>query len=395
MAMKPVSVSQINGYVKRVLQSDPILGNVAVVGEIANLKYHTTGHVYFSLKDDSSKLQCFLPSSYAAHLRYELADGMEITAFGNVSVFERGGTYSLNVRDVEVNGLGNLAQAFEALKEKLGREGLFDAKYKKPVARFPKKIAIVTAPGGAAVRDLIKVLRGRNPFVDLIVVPVLVQGPGAAPDIAGAIDLVNRRFPDVDTIITGRGGGSQEELWAFNEEIVARAIFLSEIPVISAVGHETDVSISDFVADLRAATPTEAAVLATEDIGRMALRAEELRRSLFRTGLSDRIGMLAYRTKNERSELLRALETRLESGDRRAAVLKTELEALSPFRILERGYAAVLDERGRTVASVADTTPGSRLTVLLKDGRIHTEVTSLERAEAADPDCWTERKESK
>ncbi len=381
MAMKPVSVSQVNGYIGRVLRSDPILGNIAVVGEIANLKYHTTGHIYFSLKDESSKLQCFLPASYAARLRYGLDEGMEVTAYGTVSVFERGGSYSLNVREIEVSGLGNLALAFRAMKERLEREGLFDPKYKKPIPRFPKRIAVVTSPTGAAVRDLIKVIRGRNPFVDILVWPALVQGPDAAADIASAIAGVNERFPDTDTIITGRGGGSQEELWAFNEEVVARAIFLSSIPVISAVGHETDVSISDFVADRRAATPTEAAVLATEDIAAMASYADELKRNLFRTGLKERIDLLSYRADNARLSMLRALETRVDDAAHRTDRARTELEALSPYKVLERGYAAVLDENGAPVCSARDAVPGRGLTVILKDGKIDATVTSVRTAD--------------
>ena len=381
MALKPVTVSQINHYVNRILRSDPILGDVAVTGEIANFKVHTTGHVYFSLKDEASKLSCFLPAQNASRLRYALAEGMEITAYGSVSVFERGGTYSLNVRDVEVNGEGDLARAFQALKEKLEREGLFDPRYKKPLAPLPKRIAIVTSPTGAAVRDLAKVIRDRNPFVDVLVWPVLVQGPGAAPDIAEAIRGLNERFPDTDTIIIGRGGGSQEELWAFNEEIVARAVFLSEIPVISAVGHETDFSISDFVADVRAATPTEAAVLATEDVRAMASRAEELKRNLFRAGLAERIRMLEYRMENARLSLASSLTDKVRGLEHRAELRKAELEALSPFRVLDRGYAAVFDRNGGSVSSVRGIGPGSDLTVVLKDGRISVTVQAVDEGE--------------
>ena len=269
MAVKPVKVSQLNGYIKRVLQSDPLLGNVSVIGEISNLKYHGSGHVYFTLKDEASKISCFLPYEYRKDLRYELSDGMEIIATGYIYLYERGGTYSLNVREIAVEGVGNLMAAFERLKDKLSKEGLFDENYKKPIPFFPRKIAVITSETGAAVRDIIKIIRSRNNIVDVLVYPCLVQGPGAAAEIADAIEAVNRLFPETDTIIVGRGGGSLEELWAFNEEIVARSIFASRIPVISAVGHETDFTIADFVADKRAETPTAAAQMAAPDkIGR-------------------------------------------------------------------------------------------------------------------------------
>ncbi|MDD4122248.1 MAG: exodeoxyribonuclease VII large subunit, partial [Eubacteriales bacterium] len=266
MAIKPVRVSQLNSYIKRVLQSDPLLGNVSVVGEISNLKYHGSGHIYFTLKDETSKISCFLPADAIKNIRYELSDGMEIIAVGYIYLYERGGSYSLNVRDITIEGFGNLSAAFDKLKEKLAKEGLFDEKYKKPITLFPRKVAVITSETGAAVRDIVKIIKNRNNIVDVLIYPCLVQGPGAAAEISDAINSVNQLFPEVDTIIVGRGGGSMEELWAFNEEIVARSIFVSKIPVISAVGHETDFTISDFVADKRAETPTAAAQIAVPDI---------------------------------------------------------------------------------------------------------------------------------
>ena len=259
MAIKPVKVSQLNGYIKRILQTDPLLGNVSVIGEISNLKFHGSGHVYFSMKDEGSRLNCFLPADRAQNLRYELSEGMEITASGYIYLYERGGSYSLNIRDIEVAGLGNLSIAFEKLKAKLEAEGLFDKEHKKEIPFFPEKIAVVTSETGAAVRDILKIIKSRNNYVDVLIYPVLVQGPSAAGEIAHAIADINEKWPDIDTIITGRGGGAMEELWAFNEEIVARSIYASKIPVISAVGHETDFTIADFVADRRAETPTAAA----------------------------------------------------------------------------------------------------------------------------------------
>ncbi|HQC82431.1 MAG TPA: exodeoxyribonuclease VII large subunit, partial [Bacillota bacterium] len=208
MAIKPISVSQFNNYVKRVLQTDPLLGNVSVIGEISNLKYHGSGHVFFTLKDEQSKLSCFLPADQVPRLRYELTEGMLITATGYISVFERGGTYSLNIRDILVEGKGNLTIAFEALKAKLEKEGLFDPKYKKPIPTFPKKVVVITSETGAAIRDILKIIRQRNDVVHVILYPCLVQGPDAAADIAAAITEVNRLFPDTDVIIVGRGGGS-------------------------------------------------------------------------------------------------------------------------------------------------------------------------------------------
>ena len=232
MAIKPVSVSQLNGYIKRILQTDPLLGNVSVTGEISNLKFHGSGHVYFSMKDAASKLSCFLPAQRASSLRYELSEGMEITASGYIYLYERGGSYSLNIKDIEVAGIGNLSIAFEKLKEKLDKEGIFDPALKKPIPFFPEKIAVITSETGAAIRDILKIIKTKNNYVDILIYPVLVQGPEAAGQIAEAIYDVNRRRPETDTIITGRGGGAMEELWAFNEEIVARSIYESKIPVI-------------------------------------------------------------------------------------------------------------------------------------------------------------------
>ena len=370
MALKPITVSQINGYVKRVLQTDPLLGNVSVIGEISNLKYHSTGHIYFTLKDENSKLSCFLPSSVAARLHYQLAEGMEITAFGYVAVFERGGSYSLNIRDVAVEGTGNLAAAFHALKEKLEAEGLFDPQYKKPLPAFPKQVVIITSPTGAAVRDFIKVTGQRNDLVNIIVYPVLVQGPDAAADIAAAISHVNERFPETDVIVTGRGGGSAEELWAFNEEIVARAIFLSRIPVISAVGHETDFSISDFVADKRAATPTEAAVLAVPDTWELRRKADRLRTDLLQSGLLTYIELQDWKLETQKEQLLRAQEQRFRDAENRMQQNLAALNELSPISVLNRGYGLVLDAAGKSLSSVGQVQPGAPLTVVLKDGKL-------------------------
>ena len=249
MAIKPIKVSQLNSYIKRVLQLDPLLSNVSVIGEVSNLKKHSSGHVYFTMKDEASKVNCFLPNDVLNNLNFELAEDMEITASGHIYLYERGGTYSLNVKDIKIEGLGNLGIAFENLKKKLAEEGLFDDKLKKQIPFFPRNIAVVTSETGAAINDIITIIKKRNNVVNILIYPVLVQGPNAAREISKAIDEINDKLSYFDLIITGRGGGSMEELWAFNEEVVARSIFNSKIPVISAVGHETAFTISDFVAD--------------------------------------------------------------------------------------------------------------------------------------------------
>jgi exodeoxyribonuclease VII large subunit len=407
MAVKPIKVSQLNGYIKRVLQSDPLLGNVSVIGEISNLKYHSTGHVYFTLKDESSKINCFLASDYLKDIRYELTDGIEIVANGYIYLYERGGSYSLNVREITVEGVGNLTAAFERLKEKLAREGLFDEKYKKPIPYFPQKIAVVTSDTGAAVRDIIKIIKSRNNIVDVLVYPCLVQGPGAAAEISNAIDEVNRQFPEIDTIIVGRGGGSMEELWAFNEEVVARSIFTSKIPVISAVGHETDFTISDFVADKRAETPTAAAQMAVPDIAALKEYVENEKVNLIHimerlikymelrvagssidalsVSLNHRLQFHAMKAEAMYKELSSILLSRLGEWSSRAENLKAGLDALDPRNIMERGYAAVLDRHGKLTGSVTQFDVGDNLTAVMKDGKILCKVADVRRDQHGEP----------
>lgn len=401
MAIKPVKVSQLNGYIKRILQSDPLLGNVSVIGEVSNLKYHGTGHVYFTLKDENSKINCFLASEYLRDLRYELSDGIEIIATGYIYLFERGGTYSLNVREIAVEGLGNLTVAFEKLKQKLSSEGLFDEKYKKPIPYFPRKIAVITSETGAAVRDIIKIVKSRNPIVDILVYPCLVQGPGAAADIAKSIQDVNRLFPEIDTIIVGRGGGSMEELWAFNEEVVARSIFASKIPVISAVGHETDFTIADFVADKRAETPTAAAQLAVPDIAALKEYVEGEKDSLVHTmerlikymelrvassnidalsvSLNHRLLYGAMNAEALLKDMGGALDSKLKDWTNRLEMAKSGLDALNPRNIMDRGYAAILNGEGKMTGTVGGFQSGDSLTAVMKDGEIQCRVSDVRR----------------
>lgn len=371
MAMKPISVSQLNNYIKRTLQTDPLLGNVSVTGEISNLKFHDSGHVYFSLKDESSRINCFIASDNLMTLGCMPSEGMEVVIGGYIYLYMRGGSYSLNVRTMEESGQGELAAAFEKLKRKLEAEGLFDKERKREIPLFPGKIALVTSPTGAAVRDMIKIITGKNDFVDILICPVLVQGPNAAGEIAAAIDDLNKNHPDVDVIIAGRGGGSMEELWAFNEEIVARSIYASHIPVISAVGHEIDFTISDFVADMRAETPTAAAERAAPDTGgirgqletmeqemknRLTAITREKRRLLealdpevFGRNLKSRIAFDRLNADNIMSDAESRMRSTLTTLRHRTQLAGEAVESSSPKAIMDRGYSIVTDEDGKVV----------------------------------------------
>lgn len=401
MGLKPVPVGQLNNYIGRVLKTDPILSNISVVGEISNLKYHSSGHVYFSLKDDSSRVNCFLSWGNLQNISCPLEEGMEVVAAGFISVYERGGYYSLNVRDIEVNGRGQLAAAFEKLKAKLGEEGLFREEHKKELPFFPLKIAVVTSETGAAVRDIIRTIKNKNKVVDILVYPVLVQGPAASGEISSAIDDINVNYKDVDVIITGRGGGSMEELWAFNEEAVARSIYDSEIPVISAVGHETDFTISDFIADRRAATPTAAAEMAVPDTGE--LKAELDRISLEMT--SD-LGLAIARRK-ERLEALNptafarnlksrilyeqvnadrlieamgdAMNNRLVLARNRVEMLREFIESSNPKAILARGYSVVTDNSGKIIRSTDELSEGLGVNIETGNGTAEAVITGIKK----------------
>ena len=375
MGLKPVKVSQLNSYIKRILQTDPILGNVSVTGEVSNLKFHGSGHVYFSLKDEKSRINCFLPSDRVAQITCALQEGMEVIASGYIYLYERGGSYSLNVTDLEAAGQGELAVAFEKLKQKLSQEGLFDPMHKKPIPAFPHKVAVVTSETGAAVRDILKIIQKKNNYVDVLICPVLVQGSGAPGQIAAAIRDLNANYQDVDTIITGRGGGSMEELWAFNEEIVARSIYESKIPVISAVGHETDFTIADFVADLRAETPTAAADAAVPDTkalqDTLTAYRDDLKRSLehllesrkrrlalrsmenFERDIRGRIAMEQMRADHIMEQMKQQLQAKAASCRSRLELLRETVEAADPERILQKGYTILTDEDGCVIRDVA------------------------------------------
>lgn len=390
MAAKPVKVSQLNAYIKRILQNSPVLSNVTVIGEVSNLKFHSSGHVYFSLKDESGRISCFLPGEIAVSMDSSITDGTEAVVTGYIYLYERGGTYSINVRSIERSGTGNLAAEFEKLKQKLEAEGLFDRSAKKPLKPFPRKVAVVTSDTGAAVQDILKIIRSRNRYVDIMVCPVLVQGPAAASDISSMIRELNEKCPDTDVIITGRGGGSMEELWAFNEESVARAIAASDIPVISAVGHETDFTIADFVADVRAETPTAAAVLAVPDINELVMYADELqqildtcmdsvleRNYLRLQGLGiDQMPHLLDSMISGREMELKALlnvlefetDSRLNQLENRIKSCGDTIENLNPSRILDRGYSIIKGDDDSCITDIGRLDSGNEIKIVMRSG---------------------------
>lgn len=376
MALKPITVTQLNHYISRVLTTDPLLGNLTVTGEISNLKYHSSGHLYFSISDENSKINCFFPAQYARGLHYELGDGLAVIIHGYLNVYKKGGTYTLFIRSIEIAGEGNLAMAFQMLKEKLDAEGLFDPAHKKPIPRFPRRIGIVTSNTGAAVRDIIKIIESRTSLTDMIVFPVLVQGSEAAADIAATIDMINRDFDDIDTLIVGRGGGSMEDLWAFNEEIVARAIYRSRIPVISAVGHEIDFTIADFVADRRAETPTAAAEMAVPNIRELMQRAESWQNSLM-ADLKKKVSYADLRAEKLFAEMRHVLQGRVNAYRHELESCRLLLDENHPYRVLRKGYAVLEDAAGRNLASISDLRDGQSYRLKLKDGSATFRVTEL------------------
>ena len=385
------SVSELNEYMKLLLDNNPILQEIYVRGEISNYKLYPSGHHYFTIKDEKSALKCVMFKGNAYSLRFRPENGMKVIAFGRVSVYPRDGAYQLYISSLIPEGAGDLHIAYEQLKEKLLKEGLFDQSHKKPIPRFPQRIAVITSSAGAAVRDIIRVLGKRYPLAKVCVLPVRVQGIEAPPEIVGAIEYANRHNV-ADVIITGRGGGSIEDLWAFNDERVARAIYDSVIPVISAVGHEPDVTIADFVADLRAATPSNAAELCVPDMSELsetlmqmdirAFRAisnrlDHLRRRL--DDLSSRRVMMRPDTYIEDKKLLldhlqekmtSAAERQITAGKNSYIALASKLDALSPLKVLGRGYSIAENEEGKVIRSKDDVSSGDRLRIRLSDGCI-------------------------
>ena len=398
MEQKIFDVSEVNDYIKTIMDGNGLLSGLTIRGEISNYKVYPSGHHYFSLKDAGGAIRCVMFRGSAAALRFRPENGMKVLASGRVSVFPRDGAYQLYCQRLTPEGVGDLYVAFEQLKKKLQAEGLFDPSHKKPLPPFPQRIAIVTSAAGAAIHDMLRILGKRYPLAKVILLPVRVQGVEAPAEIAGAIRYVNR-FQLADLIITGRGGGSMEDLWAFNDERVARMIYLSQIPVISAVGHEPDVTISDFVADLRAATPSNAAELAVPEQGELreriaALRlrlaqAEERRLKLIRQQVeklqSARVLQNPKNYLEDRRLLLDFQQNKLTAAMRQLVLKKqqdfvarrTALEAMSPLKVLSRGYAMTRDSAGRVVTDAAALKPGEIITVTLRNGEVDAAVREI------------------
>lgn len=397
IAPKVFTVGQINRYIKNLLENDFILNSLLVQGEISNFKAHSSGHWYFTLKDAAGALSCIVFRQDAQEIPFLPENGMQVILYGHVSLYEKTGQYQLYGEFMEPVGVGALQMAFEQMKEKLAAEGLFDADFKRELPAQAGCIAVVTSPTGAAVHDVIKIVKRRDPRVKIAVFPTLVQGESAAEDIVRSLRLANE-WGKADVIILGRGGGSMEELWPFNEEKVARAVFASEIPVISAVGHETDFTIVDFVSDLRAPTPSAAAELATATPleSRIAVLdglQERLWRDVFAavTACRRRLDFLKERpvlrhplekiyqmqtdVEAQGQALLRETMRRLEKNAGRLAAAQARLEGVSPFSVMKRGYAMILDEAGQPFTAAADARKGQKLQIEMRDGRLYATVT--------------------
>lgn len=391
-----LTVANVNGYIKQLMDKDYVLKGLWVQGEVSNFKAHSSGHLYFTLKDENSAISCVMFRTYAGGLDFDIKNGMKIIVAGAVSVYERSGQYQIYVKKILENGLGRLYQAYEQLKKKLDQEGLFDEVNKQSIPRYAKHIGIVTSDTGAAIRDMVNVASRRNPYVRLTLFPSLVQGPGAAENIVEGIHYFNKEAK-VDTIIIGRGGGSIEDLWPFNEEIVARAIYHSTIPVISAVGHETDFTIADFVSDLRAPTPSSAAELAVYDYDAFMDKLESYRYTLFRhiernlekkkkalelkkVQLEHMHPMKKYERKYqliaEYEDKMKLLMKRIVmSKKHKLAVLNEQLQGFSPLTRLQDGYGYVSDKALNKINSVEKLRVGDSFRLTLSDGYVEADVT--------------------
>ena len=385
------SVSEANNFIKALLDAVPQLQTIFVRGEISNYKCYPSGHHYFTLKDEGSALRCVMFRGMAAKLRFRPENGMKVVAFGRIGVFPRDGGYQLYCSDLSVQGVGDLHVAFEQLKESLGKEGLFDPAHKKPLPKYPRRIAIITSSAGAAVHDMLRILKARWPMSEVVLLPVRVQGAEAPAEIAGALRYANK-WKVADLIITGRGGGSIEDLWAFNDERVARAIYESDLPVISAVGHEPDVTISDFVADARASTPSNAAEIAVPDRQELRRRLDALSARM-EQGEQKRVKALRERyAALARSRVLRdpmafiddkrllldytqrklsaLAQAQTAQRAQRFASLAASLDALSPLKVLGRGYAVARDENGNILRAAEEVSTGEKIEVLLGQGSL-------------------------
>ena len=398
MAQQVLSITQINEYIRSQMDSDALLNNVAVRGEISNYKVYPSGHHYFTLKDEGAALKCVMFKGNAMRLRFRPDNGVKIIAMGKISVYPRDGAYQLYCTAMAMDGIGDLYAAFEQLKRKLEAQGLFDPAHKKPLPKYPGTIGIVTSSAGAAIHDMLRILRKRYPLSKVRLLPVRVQGVEAPEEIAGAIRYANM-YRLADLLIVGRGGGSIEDLWAFNDERVAYAIYHSDIPVISAVGHEPDVTISDFVADLRAATPSNAAELAVPDqdalrqmldsmSGAMATALSRQLTSARRhyqllsahPSLQSPVSYLEQRRKNLellKNKLISNQNQQINSAKARYIAMTSKLDAMSPLKVLTRGYAMAQREDGTVLRSVSQVETGDSITISVSDGRLCASVTEI------------------
>ena len=388
------SVKQVNAYIKNMFTQDFMLNRIYVKGEVSNCKYHTSGHIYFSLKDESGSIACIMFAGNRNGLGFRMQDGQQVIALGNVTTYERDGKYQLYAKEIILDGAGLLYEKFEALKRELGEMGMFAEEYKQPIPKFAKRIGVVTAPTGAAIRDIMNVSARRNPYVQLILYPALVQGDGAAESIAKGIQMLDEH--GVDVMIVGRGGGSIEDLWAFNEEMVARAIFECKTPIISAVGHETDTTIADYVADMRAPTPSAAAELAVFEYRALENYLDEkrlkLKRTLYQKIQITRMKLERYRVKmnylhprtklqkqQQRSleteqKMRNAMERKLGAAKQRLAIHIEQMKGLSPLAKLNQGFSYVTSETGKVVKSVEHVKPNDSLKIYVTDGIVKAKV---------------------
>ena len=388
------TVKQVNAYIKNMFTQDYMLNRIYVKGEVSNCKYHTSGHIYFSLKDESGSIACIMFAGNRNGLGFRMQDGQQVIALGNVTTYERDGKYQLYAKEIILDGAGLLYEKFEALKRELGEMGMFAEEYKQPIPKFAKRIGIVTAPTGAAIRDIMNVSSRRNPYVQLILYPALVQGDGAAASIVKGIQMLDEH--GVDVMIVGRGGGSIEDLWAFNEEIVARAIFECKTPIISAVGHETDTTIADYVADMRAPTPSAAAELAVFEYRALENYLDEkrlkLKRTLYQKIQITRMKLERYRVKmnylHPRTKLQKqqqrsletekrmrnAMERKLNLAKQKLAIRIEQMKGLSPLAKLNQGFSYVTAESGKVVKSVEHVNTNDSLKIYVTDGIVKAKV---------------------
>ena len=394
MTYNAISVTDLNKYIKEKIAGDEMLNNVLVKGEISNYKHHYTGHLYFTLKDDNSLIKCIMFKSFAEKLKFEPRDGMKVMLFGAVSVFERDGVYQIYAKAMQEDGMGSLYKAYEEMKARLEKEGLFSASHKKKIPLMPKCIGVLTSNTGAVIRDIINVSTRRNPNVYIKLLPVPVQGPGAAEKIVDAIKTMNEQKL-ADVIIVARGGGSLEDLWPFNEEIVARAIYESELPIISAVGHETDFTIADFVADLRAPTPSAAAELAVPNISDIILKLDsynnryklslkkkvEFMRLCYEKCMNSRVFKEPTQKINEKYMLIDMKVKSIQNSilkiynEKKTDMVKhiSKLDALSPLKTLTRGYSLVQID-GKVVKSVKQLKKDDEIDIRFTDGKTRAKI---------------------